>query len=111
MKFNQYGTLVEAEMALRSKGFTENFVLEKERELRCTTNNEIYTPEDMHILEYHRFEGDSNPDDMSILFAVICEDGTKGTIVSSYGAKVDIDLLSFMDKVRIFGREAQKPSL
>jgi len=110
MKFNQYGTLVEAERALRDKGYKENFTLEKEQELRCTTSNKIYGPEDMHILEYHRFEGDSNPGDMSILFAVICKDGTKGLVVSSYGAKVDLNLLSFMDKVKILGREEQQPN-
>lgn len=104
MKFNQYQTLVNAESALRSKGFTRQFVLEDEG-MRCVETQQIYRPKDMRIVEHHRFEGMSNPADMSILFAIICRDGEKGTIVSSYGPKVNMPLVSFLEKVKILRKD------
>jgi len=61
----------------------------------------VYSPSEMTIVEYHRFEGMSNPSDMSIVFAVESEDGRKGTIVSTYGAYANMKLVEFMDKVKI----------
>jgi hypothetical protein len=54
----------------------------------------------MCIVEYFRFEGESNPSDMSILFSVECDDGNRGTIVSSYGIYADTNLEEFMSKVK-----------
>lgn len=62
---------------------------------------DMYSPSDMTIVEYHRFEGMSNPSDMSIVFAVEAEDGRKGTIISTYGAYANMKLVEFMDKVKI----------
>jgi hypothetical protein len=55
----------------------------------------------MWIVEYFRFEGASNPSDMSILFSVECEDGNRGTIISAYGIYADTKLVEFMSKVKI----------
>ncbi|MCI5081320.1 MAG: hypothetical protein MRY78_06515 [Saprospiraceae bacterium] len=109
MRFNQYDTLVEAESALRRKGFKMSFEL-KDGKMRCTKNDAIYTPDEMRIIEYHRFEGMTNPADMSILFAVICNDGSKGTIVSNYGPHSNMNLISFMDKVKILNKETNSVS-
>jgi hypothetical protein len=55
----------------------------------------------MEIVEYHRFEGVSTPDDMAIVFAVECRDGKKGLVISSYGPYAELDIVNFMDKVKI----------
>jgi hypothetical protein len=34
----------------------------------------------------YRFEGDSNPDDSSIVYAISSNTGLKGTLVDAYGA-------------------------
>lgn len=69
--------------------------------MKNLNTGDMYSPGDMTIVEYHRFEGMSNPSDMSIVFAVEAEDGRKGTIVSTYGAYANMKLVEFMDKVKI----------
>lgn len=41
------------------------------------------------IAEVHRFEGDSNPDDECIIYAIISNDGYKGILVNGYGVSAD----------------------
>ena len=55
----------------------------------------------MTIVEYHRFEGMTNPSDTSIVFAVETNDCVRGTLIMNYGANSDLEVFDFMDKVRI----------
>ena len=104
MRINRYANQTNAIRDLENMGFTEDFKLEKNG-MRCIQSGKIYKPSDMSIVEFHRFEGESNPDDMSVVFAVRCKDGIKGLIVSSFGIYADMDLVSFMDKVKILEHE------
>ena len=100
MKLVTYRTMSDAINQLRKRGFASSFKL-LDGALICLETKEKYLPGDLEITEYHRFEGDSNPADMSILFALKCNDGNKGTVVSSYGTYATDGLLSFMDKVKV----------
>ncbi len=111
MKLNQYTTLVEAEQKLRRKGYVHTFKSERSDLLRCIETGKHYTPDQMLIFEYYRFEGLSNPSDMSIVFAVACEDGRKGLIISTYGPNVNMDLVEFLDKVKIVRKERLQSDL
>lgn len=106
MKFNQYDTLIQAERQLKSKGFKKDFNIAGNTMI-CRQTEKKYTPDEMRIVEFHRFEGMSNPADMSILFAVVCNDGEKGLITSSYGPQIDMKLISFLDKVKIVRKGVQ----
>ena len=102
MKLNRYTTVVHAVEALKKRGFTGEFILDAENHrMRNLKSGKNYRPEDMKIVEYHRFEGASNPSDMSIVFAIESDDGNKGIVVSSYGMYADMKLVEFMDKVKI----------
>lgn len=103
MKPRSYRTLLEALHQLSRKGFTGSFKLENNL-LKCLESGKTYRPEDLRILEYHRFEGESNPADMSVVFAIACAGGEKGTVVSSYGAYADMPLLTFLNEVKIYDR-------
>jgi len=46
----------------------------------------LYTPEDLKIVKTYRFEGDSNPDDSSILYLIETNDGKIGFVIDAYGA-------------------------
>ena len=98
-----YRTLVEALAELRKKGYTGEFKLVNGK-LKCLDSEQYFSADDLEIIEIHRFEGATNPSDMSVAFAVQCSDGTRGTVVSSYGATADHDLLKFMDSVHILDR-------
>ena len=102
MKLNRYTTVVHAVEALKKRGFTGEFILDAENHrMRNLKSGKNYRPEDMKIVEYHRFEGASNPSDMSIVFAIESNDGMKAIVVSSYGMYADMKLIEFMDKVKI----------
>ncbi len=80
---------------LKSKGFTEDFYF-KEGTLN-SDNNKFKSDDIKDIVEY-RFEGKSNPDDLSILYQITTSDGTKGTIVDGFGPTGDPDLAQFLLK-------------
>lgn len=101
MKLNRYTSVAHATQGLRRRGFKDEFKLLDERTMENLQNGARYKPEQMSIVEYHRFEGMSNPSDMSIVFAVESNDGRKGVIISSYGTYANIKLVEFMDKVKI----------
>ena len=46
----------------------------------------FYTPEDVKIIKTFRFEGDSNPDDSSIIYIIEASDGLIGYSMDAYGA-------------------------
>lgn len=49
-----------------------------------------HDPEDFEIDEMARFEGLTNPDDQSVVFALRCpEHGTRGTYTAAYGPAVE----------------------
>ena len=100
-----YNSMLDAIQDLKRKNFKHNFKLNEANEMECLENGKTYSTDQMRILRFFRFEGQSNPSDMSIVFAVICDDGLKGIITSSYGPYADLKLLSFMDKVKIMERE------
>jgi len=54
--------------------------------LICQGTNESLLPEDFTIDEFHRFEGDSNPSDESIVYAISsAKHGIKGVLVNAFG--------------------------
>jgi hypothetical protein len=78
-------TLSEAVARLRVAGFREDFRATP-RGLRAAATGATYEPESLAIDEVVRFEGDTDPADESILFALRSRaDGVMGTYASAYG--------------------------
>ena len=86
MKKDDYDTLAEAVNGLSAKGFEEGFRIEKNK-IVGYLNNTQFAPKDLTIVNTYRFEGMTNPQDSSIVYAIEAQDGTKGTLVMSYSAK------------------------
>lgn len=55
---------------------------------------------EVKIVHFYRFEGESNPDDNSILYAIESNNGEKGTLVDGYGPAADTDTGNFMINVK-----------
>lgn len=79
-----YTTLSEAINDLKKRGYKEDFNLHNDR-VGCAALELQWHPENFSVDEYHRFEGMSNPDDNSIVFAISSTDGVKGTLLDAYG--------------------------
>lgn len=80
---HHYDSLSEALEGLRTRGYTENFNLLTDC-LESATRELRLHPEDFTIDEFYRFEGDSNPDDSSVIYA-ISSGALKGVLVDAYG--------------------------
>ena len=78
-----YDTMSEAVNGLKQRGYSLDFNLE-ENFIEC--NNEKFNPNDFEITEVYRFEGDSDPADEAVVYAVESKNGMKGVLVSGYGA-------------------------
>lgn len=79
-----YDTLVVAINDLKRKGYTYDFNLHSDS-IECPPLKLRLAPEEFHVDEVHRFEGQTNPDDNSILFAITSSSGIKGLLVDAYG--------------------------
>jgi hypothetical protein len=78
-----------------SDGYTEDFKAEDEG-LRGLRTDKLYKPEDVTIVNFFRFEGPSDPDDMSIMYVIETHDGTKGTLVDAYGTYASPEVNQFI---------------
>lgn len=85
----QYETVVEALAGLKSRGYTLDFNIATDK-IICNQNDICFTPAEFEITEVYRFEGDTNPDDEDVVYAVESKDGSvKGTMTSAYGVYAD----------------------
>jgi hypothetical protein len=100
MPLRNFQTVSIATEELRKNGYDASFELEEDL-LKSTTSGKTYSPKDIKIIQFHRFEGDSDSGDEAIVYAIQCIGGEKGTIVSAYGMYGSAALNNFMKKVKI----------
>lgn len=86
MGLDDFDTLSIAVNSLTKNGYTEDFKAE-EKYIRALYSKKEYLPEELKITKSFRFEGMESPGDETQLFAIVANDGTKGTLVMSYSAK------------------------
>jgi len=82
----------------QNQGFTCNFRFENEKLVESNTKNG-YKPEQIIIKREHRFEGISNPSDMSILYVIETTDGHKGLVTANYSYNSDTGLDEFFKNI------------
>ncbi len=83
---------------LLSDGYTEDFKV-TDKGLLSLQSEKTYTPHHIHVVNFYRFEGASDPADNSILYAIETSDGVKGTLVDAYGPYADPKVDKFMKAV------------
>lgn len=79
-------------------GYTNDFKV-TDKGLFCLQKEKSYKPKQVHIVNFFRFEGNSDPDDNAILYVIETNDGTRGTLVDGYGVYTDGNVNDFMKKV------------
>ena len=101
---------------------TVNSVLEKLRQKKQDTEffhdekgftagkGKYYTPDELTIIETYRFEGDSNPSDMAIIYLIKANDGLVGYSMDAYGSSTNhgSDYNEFIQKIQIDRTEPAK---
>jgi hypothetical protein len=86
-------------------GYIDSFKITKEG-LYSATKDKCYTPENVKVINFYRFEGESDPGDMSILYVIETSDGVKGTLIDAYGPYSDGYVAKFIDRVEEINKKA-----
>jgi hypothetical protein len=82
---DNFNSLIDAINTYRNQGYTEDFNLKKSC-LECRNSQYKIFHNEFAIDKFYRFEGDSNPDDQSIIYAISSEKyKLKGILINSYG--------------------------
>ena len=84
-----YDTLSEAVNDLVKRGYISNFNIKKDS-LTCIENEINLHPDDFEIDEVHRFEGNTDPGDENVLYAISSvKYQMKGLLVNAFGMYSD----------------------
>ena len=93
-------TLAGALREMAGRGFTHELKVKGDR-LEEIGARKSFRASEIVVREHRRFEGVSDPDDTSVLYAIEAADGTKGVLVDGYGAYADPAVASFLSGVAI----------
>lgn len=109
---NDYSDLVDATQDLHQRGYSSDFKIidnpstedDAEAEacqLESLTTGKKYSSNQLKIREHYRFEGPSNPGDMSVVYAIECEGGEKGSVIDAFGTYSSRRLSEFFRSIPI----------
>lgn len=91
-------TLTSCTKMLAEKGFGTQFKAH-DHGLESLDTHEVFLPEDVKIVNFYRFEGESDPSDSAILYAIETGSGEKGTLTDAYGTYTDLQVSDFIKEV------------
>ncbi|MEJ8804495.1 hypothetical protein [Pontibacter sp. H249] len=103
-------SMVKVLERLRQEGYTEDYTITDDGRMSTINGKDNFGPEEVNIVNFYRFEGESNPDDMAILYVIETNSGHKGTISDAYGTYSDETVENFMKQVHDMGKDIDKHS-
>ena len=83
---------------LTGRGFTANLGV-VDGTMRVLDTQRVLRTADLVIREVYRFEGESDPDDMAIVYALESADGTRGVLVDAFGIYADPEVGALMSAI------------
>ena len=81
-----YDTVSAAVNDLKKRGYVLDFNM---HENCIVCHAEKIDINDFEIVEVHRFEGDSDPSDEAVVYAIQSKNGMKGVLVNGYGISAE----------------------
>lgn len=100
MADHTYHTMTEAVKGLQDRGFTANFEF-ADGLVHDVSSGRTFRADELTIIEHHRFEGSSDPDDLSVCYALEAQDGSRGSLVDAYGVYANPEVSEFLTHVPI----------
>jgi hypothetical protein len=88
-------------------GYDDDFKI-TDTGLQSLKTEKIYKPEEVNVVNFFRFEGQSDPGDNSIMYVIETTDGVKGTLVDGYAPYGDTKIGEFMDQVNSINKKTEK---
>jgi hypothetical protein len=83
-----YDTVTDAINGLKKRGYTIDFNLDYDC-IICHETPISLLPSEFEISEVYRFEGDSDPADEAVVYAIESKHGHKGLLVNGFGISAD----------------------
>ena len=84
---------------LQADGYDGNWFVNSDHDLECNETGEVVQPSHVQIDHILRFEGQSDPGDMTIVFALHTPSGSKGIYSAPFGKDTppeDADVIARM---------------
>ena len=94
----EQSTLTQLLARLKSEGFTANLGV-VDGTLRVLDTGHVLRSEDVVIRAVHRFEGESDPDDMTVVYVLESKDGTRGVLVDAFGIYADPEVGALLSTI------------
>lgn len=96
-----YDTLLDAINSLRKQGYSKDFNLHADS-ISCIEEDIKLHPEDFVVEKYFRFEGETDPAEESVIYAISSKDGkVKGLLINAYGIYGDTISNEIMGKLKV----------
>jgi len=89
-------------------GYTESFKVTAKGLSPQSDLERIYNPDQVQVINFYRFEGESDPADNSIMYQIETSDGLKGLLVDAYGMYADEKVNVFMQQVEDIQKKVVK---
>ncbi len=83
-----YDTVTQAVNGLKQRGYTIDFNIDNEV-ITCKETPITLMPSEFEISEVYRFEGNSDPADEAVVYAIESKHGHKGVLVNGFGISAD----------------------
>jgi hypothetical protein len=90
MNNKSYSTVSEALADMKARGFTIDFNLEVKKN---------WDPSKLMIVEVHRFEGETDPDDEAVVYGIETAKGNKGFLVNGFGSTSESNPDEFIRRI------------
>ena len=94
-----YETVTEALKGLKARGYELDFNIAFDK-LLCTQHDITLNPDNFEITEVYRFEGESDPSDEDVVYAIESKErNIKGVLTSAYGMYADTASSAMLKKL------------
>jgi hypothetical protein len=98
-KMYTYDTVSEAVNGLKQRGYTIDFNPLHDC-IECVHTGRL-TPDEFEITEVHRYEGNSDPADEAVVYAIESRHGQKGVLVNGFGISAETLSDDMITKLKI----------
>ena len=95
----KFETVSETLQWLKQEGYSEDFNVKGDYIFSDKTKSTL-SPEEFVIDETFRFEGESDPADEMIIYAISSKHGIKGTLVDAFGMNSDPGVARLVSKLK-----------
>ncbi|HET9057500.1 MAG TPA: phosphoribosylpyrophosphate synthetase [Chitinophagaceae bacterium] len=95
-----YDTVTEAIAGLKQRGYIIDFNIGYDC-IVCHDTPLSLMPNEFKITEVYRFEGDTDPADQAIVYAIESKHGEKGVLVNGYGVYSDQVSDELIEKLKV----------